>query len=82
MLPLFLGITRSEGLKSFRHHPDHRVALSIQGDLTAEDIRIGTKAALPESVGQNDNVLAGAVLFRQEGPAQNRLDAQQREETG
>src|SRR5581483_12477128 len=63
------------------HHADYRKALIVQDERLPDDIWVGTEAALPEAVTEDDRRrLALLILFRQEDAAKQRLRVEEREE--
>src|SRR5579859_10648 len=61
-------------------YTDDGVLLGAQANLFADDCFIGAKTALPEIVGQHDNlVFAGNLFFRKETAAEVKVCAEERE---
>ena len=56
--------------------------LAIERERLANDIRISAKPSLPESGTQNHDMIPRIVLVRQEGAAENWLNAEQRKQVG
>src|SRR5262245_9936679 len=67
----------------FRRHADHDIALTIEHERTAQDVRRSAEATLPEAVTQDRHeVFTRLILFRQKRAAQGGFDSQSRKETG
>src|SRR5262249_12085573 len=56
-----------------RHHSNHREGLPIQADRGADQVGITSEFLLPEPLADHNNLLAGAVFFRQENTAKLRF---------
>src|SRR5712672_1513094 len=70
-------IVRIGKAKSWRHYSDDRVALSIEKNLFAEYLKIGSEAALPQIVANDYDVrVARPVLLRDKDATKGSLDAQ------
>ena len=70
-------------MKARRHNAYHSVGSAAESDSLADQGRIGAEAAPPESVADEDDlVAAGTVFFFQECATQARLYAEDREQTG
>ena len=65
-----------------RHHAHDVVVLTIQADLAIQDIARPAEPALPQTVADDDHGSRSVlVLLASEWPAQQRLDAEGREQT-
>ena len=61
-------------------HADHAMRLAVEQQVPAEDARIGAEILLPCGVAQDDDAIgAGLILFRPEGPPDDRLQPEHRE---
>ena len=68
-------------VEPWRHYSHHHVLLAVDLDIAADEAVITAEPALPQSVTQKrDPRAAGAVLLRQERPAERGLDSEQREQ--
>ena len=66
-----------------RRHPDDGIALVVQEKTLADGLRIGSEAALPEAVREENHVTVGrGVLVWPKFTSQKRTDANEREEVG
>src|SRR5262249_28399640 len=66
-------VARPRELETGRCHPDHGVALAVQGEALADDPGVAAEPALPEAVGEDSDVAVGrAVLVWPEGPPEER----------
>ena len=76
-----LGVAVEEIPEPARHHPDDFVALAVQGEATAHDVRRTPEDPPPGIVAQNrDPIVPGAVLTRLQGPSQQRGHLERGEE--
>ncbi len=74
------GVQRK--LKARGHHADHLIALTIQGDISADDRRISGKPRLPQSVAQQDDACARLVVRGRKSAAQFRRSTQHGKHVG
>ena len=65
-----------------RHYPDDGVRLAVQRNISANHAGVGAKAAGPQGVtdDRDARTSAGRILGRAEGPAEDRVNAEHREE--
>src|SRR5207253_10583906 len=64
-----------------RHHSNDRVWFGVQGDALTDDIGIAAITPVPEFITQKHNVVFPISFFlRQKVAAQNRFEAEQRED--
>src|SRR4051812_11309804 len=66
-----------------REYADDLVVRAVDGDSLADDARVSTKAALPETMAQDSEPRAGgAILFSSQAASQNWLNSENAEEIG
>jgi hypothetical protein len=65
-----------------RHDADDRVGLAVEPKALADDIRVGVEAAAPVGLGEHGDPGLGAVVGRDEGPPDDRCDAERAEDAG
>src|SRR5262245_6572249 len=75
-----INLDRGEA-KIIRRYSNHYKTLAVEIDRFSQQIGIGAKAPLPQTVTQyRHSITAGFLLFRQKGAAELRLDSQCLEE--
>jgi len=68
---------------AWAQHADHCVGLVVHADLAADDTWIGTEAPLPQTIGQDDDVIAAwlPLVTTEVRPSQQRRVAEDAEKT-
>src|SRR5207253_11514746 len=78
-----LAIQHAEDPEARRQHADDRARNAIDNDAASDDRRIGAELAPPESVRQQDDVVASSYrIVAGEAATERRLDAEHRKEVG
>ena len=77
-------VRRVEPGLAWRQDAHHGIALAVQGEGCADDVRVGSEVGAPEGIGEerHPGVAAGLVLAGGEGPSMNRRRAEHPKETG
>jgi len=66
-----------------RHHADHHVFDGVEPDAATDDRGVAVEARLPESLVEDDHVVATRLIFvLRERPTEPHPEAQRREEVG
>jgi hypothetical protein len=73
--------TSERKLKTRRQHTNYNVAFTVKGKGLAHDVRVSTKPALPQAIGQNGNARCALLVFAGlKRASKERFDAEQEEE--